>query len=294
MLAVDSERIRRFAYARVAPILDRLRERTQHPRVQQMGRQAEQVWSKATNRWPILATFWPKPKDVVATVRETPRYVVPKRMSTKPPAQHEDVAPVIIDDASENLPTILRLVADLETSESWEVRASAAAGLGDFHGDLVLDALISAVRDPSAEVALEAVGALARQTDGRAWADLTEVLRESAGYLSPLTRAAAVAAIARLRGAAALPLMLETVHDYDAEVSIAAIRAAAALSPLDALVSLRTLLEDRSCYYAPPVRFAAAEALEANGVLSPDLALELIRTEPDEYVRGVLARVAQS
>ena len=283
MLAVDSERIRRFAYARVAPILDRLRERTQHPRVQQMGRQAEQVWSRATNRWPMLATFWPKPKDVVATVRETPRYVVPKRMSTKPPAQHEDVAPVIIDDASENLATILRLVADLETSESWEVRASAAAGLGDFHGDLVLDALISAVRDPSAEVALEAVGALARQTDGRAWADLTEVLR-----------AAAVAAIARLRGAAALPLMLETVHDYDAEVSIAAIRAAAALSPLDALVSLRTLLEDRSCYYAPPVRFAAAEALEANGVLSPDLALELIRTEPDEYVRGVLARVAQS
>lgn len=216
------------------------------------------------------------------------------------PRHHAPVPPRGPDDASRarrassESADIERLVHQLAAGSSWESRRIAADALAEFRGDRVVDALIRAVRDPSAEVAVAAVGALACQTDPRAAADLAEVIRETEGIVGPFTRAAAVEAIARCRGLAALPLLLETLHDGDAEVSMAAVTAVASLAPAESAPRLFALLEDRSGYYLPVVRLTTVKALERAGVLEPSRARDLLLTETNEGVRVALERVASS
>jgi HEAT repeat protein len=271
---------RELARTKLTPMIERVRSQRWPAPVQRFGRKAEQVFARIVDRWPAL--------DVLRT-QPSPK---PARRSRAEdlPIPNESV----IETASGNVATILRLLADLETSEAWQVRVSAATGLGNFHGDEVLDGLVSAVRDPSAEVAIAAISSLARQPGTRAAADLEEVFRDSAGYVSPYTRAAAVCAIARIRGADALHLLLDAVHDIDAEVSIAAIDLVADTGAAEGLPKLRTLLEDRSGYFLPAVRLATANALLRAGMLSPDLALSLLPTEPDDDVREVLITASVS
>lgn len=210
--------------------------------------------------------------------------------SETPPAEGaESPTPVVEDERTRNDRD--RLVYTVRNAPTWQARRLAAEGLAEFRGDDVVDALIHAVRDPSAEVAVAAVAALANQPDPRAEADLAEVLKEVAGFIGPFTRAAAVEAIARQRGLAALPLLLDTLHDGDAEVSMAAIQAVASLSPDGSKERLRALLSDRSGYYLPIVRLAAARALESHGHLEPAFATTLLATESNESVRAVLERV---
>lgn len=273
----------------LGPLVSRVRSSIP-PGAQHIGRKAEQAFARIVDRFATLRRA-PEPTPVVddtpPRAPRTPSWRAPEaRVSpSRPPEPLEAPLPA---DESENMATILRLLADLETAEAWEVRVSAATGLGDFHGDVVLDALVSAVRDPSAEVAIAAIGALARQPGARASADLVEVLRDAAGYISPYTRAAAVCAIGRHGGSAVVPLLLETVHDADAEVSIAAIGTLCELAPAEALPKLRTLLEDRSGYFLPAVRVATASALVRARVLDDALLAALLEEETDDAVREVL------
>lgn len=187
---------------------------------------------------------------------------------------------------------IEELVAELGASPAWQDRVHAAARLGDFHGDVVVDALLRAVRDPSAEVAVAAVSSLARQPDPRAAADLREVIRDSADYASPLTRAAAVEAIAACQGIDALSLLLDAIHDVDAEVSRAAVIAVATIAPLESASQLLSVVEDHAGYYLPMVRLAAATALEHAHLVTIDRANALLAREADEEIRAVWARIA--
>lgn len=248
------------AQSRIRPIIAMLRARL----------------GKRTDASPPAAA-WPAPK-------------APQPMraadSVRPPA-FETVASTDASDAE-----IERYTSQILTADTWQARVVAATALGELRGDRVVDALVRAVRDPSSEVAVAAVEALACQPDPRAAADLREVLRETAGFIGPFTRAAAVDAIVRCQGLTALPLLLDTFHDNDAEVSMAAIIAAAKLAPKESASRLRALLEDRSGYYLSVVRITTAKALERAGELEVERAQRLLATETNEGVRAVLVRAA--
>lgn len=189
-------------------------------------------------------------------------------------------------------PEIDRFTREVATAPTWQARIVAANALAELRGDRVVDALVRAVRDPSAEVAVAAVAALACQPGRRATEDLREVLRETEGVVGPYTRAAAVEAIARCQGHAALPLLREALHDGDAEVSMAAVHALARVAPDESAPWLHALLEDRSGYFSPVVRLATATSLEHSGQLDAARARSLLETETNEGVRFVLERTA--
>lgn len=189
-------------------------------------------------------------------------------------------------------PEVDRFTREVATAPTWQARVVAANALAELRGDRVVDALVRAVRDPSAEVAVAAVEALACQPGPRAAEDLREVLRETEGAVGPFTRAAAVEAIARCQGHAALPLLREALHDGDVEVSMAAVHALARVAPDESAPWLHTLLEDRSGYFSPVVRLATAKALQHSGRLDASRARSLLETETNEGVRFVLERAA--
>jgi hypothetical protein len=201
--------------------------------------------------------------------------------------------------ASEEAPpstvTIGAWIDDLRRAPDFEERVSAARRLADVAGEGVagegvVDALLDALNDPSAEVAVSALDALSRTGDPRAAPALASVLTNAEGYFSPLTRAAAVVGLARCSGPAAVPLLSEALTDVDAEVSLSAIAALAEVGPGMATTRLAAILTDETGYFLPAVRLAAAHALGAGGASDPDLATALLASERDPEVRAVLAR----
>jgi len=136
-----------------------------------------------------------------------------------------------------------------------------------------LDALIDALRDPSAELAAVAAIKLGARREPEAKLALHEVLKNVEGYFSPLTRVAALQAFMQALTAAPdaneLEPLLELVRDIDAEVSMAAIDAVAQRAPSQlAIDRLLPVVLDDSGFFLPIVRAAATRALERAGLLS--------------------------
>lgn len=235
-------------------------------------------------------------EEKLAPIVETVRARIARASSPPPPEPRASVPPKsepTADAARAVEADIARLVTQLRDAPTWQARSVAAIALAEFRGDEVVDALVRAVRDPSAEVAVAAVESLACQPDARAAADLREVLRDTAGFVGPFTRAAAVEAIAKCLGEAAVPLLLDTLHDGDAEVSMAAVIAVARVAPDASVPRLLALLDDRSGYYVPVVRLTTAKALERIGGFTPESARSRLATETNEGVRVVLERVSR-
>ena len=187
-----------------------------------------------------------------------------------------------------------RLMAELAQGVDWQSRARAASGLGEVEADGVIAALVHALSDPSVEVAVAAIKALASRDEARVAAALLEVVNSTDGYFSPVTRAAAIGVLAKRLAAPELTPIFEAVRDVDADVSIAAIAAIAEHAPHAAVTHILPLLEDRSGYFLPLVQLAATNALDGTGALTPDVVTRLLETEPDAAVRSVLERAAAS
>jgi HEAT repeat protein len=80
------------------------------------------------------------------------------------------------------------------------VRAAAASSLGQI-GDLRgVEPLLAAIADPIAEVSSESIRALATLGDVRAVDTLINVVENPTGYFLPVTRQAAILALAKLGG----------------------------------------------------------------------------------------------
>jgi len=129
------------------------------------------------------------------------------------------------------------------------------------------EALLAALRDPSAEVAIAAIGALRAHAGAPVTNALTEVLRNADGYFNPMTQVAAIQALRDRKDDIAPAVWARAVSAIDAELSVAAIRAVATQKPEHALSLVRPVLEDTSGYYLPMVREAAEEALRSAGLL---------------------------
>lgn len=155
---------------------------------------------------------------------------------------------------------------------------------------VVVPSLVRALRDPSVEVALRAIDELSRHPGPTAAGALRDVLSNADRYFHPAVRAAAVTALAETLPAADLVLLVEAIGDVDAEVSLATLEALAERAPSLVAPHALHVLRDRSGYYLPLVRRAAAEALLRSRELSPAFARELSESEPDPSIRDLLER----
>lgn len=233
---------------------------------QVLQRIARQTVQRLSTRWPSWVRLLnPRQRQIVTATRpQEPR-----------PAQ--PASPV-------NRAALLR---DLQSTD-WTVRARAASRLENDASDQAIDGLVTALRDPSAEVALAAIDSLARQSGPRVATALRDVFANADGFFSPLTRAAALAALAERLPGNEFKVVFDAIHDVDSEVSLAAIGALQRSKPEAATEKLVAVLRDESGYFLPPVREAAAYALRKIGNLPEGQRATLLETESDPAVRRAL------
>jgi hypothetical protein len=267
--------IRTWAVSRLVTLYDSVVREHVPARVQRLG---AQTWQRVLVRWPALA-------DLVGDGRPRTTPGAAGTSQVRPGAQNPPVDAVLLSPE-------LWCAQLTDPAAGWEARANAATALRQCQGDAVVTALITALDDPSAEVAAAAASALAHHEDARALHALRQALENPAGHLSPITRAAALSGLAdRLSGAELAPV-LDAVRDQDAEVSIAAIAAIAQRAPERSEVHLLPVVRNEAGYFLPLVRLAATRALEHTGVLGSPLAQELLGNESDSEIRFVLQRIA--
>jgi HEAT repeat protein len=181
-----------------------------------------------------------------------------------------------------------QLLHELSSAEDWQRRARAAERLTAAEADGVAAGLVRALSDRSVEVAVAAIVALSGRRESRVDSALLEVVRSTDGYYSPMTRARAIGVLAERLARSELAPIFDAVRDVDADVSVAAIAAIGEHAREAAGSILLPLLMDRSGYYLPLVRLAAAKALEAADALTPDVAGQLLEDEPDPAVQKLL------
>ncbi|HKU44755.1 MAG TPA: HEAT repeat domain-containing protein [Polyangiales bacterium] len=244
--------------------------------VDQVQRLGERAFGRMLARWPSLA-------ELVASPVEARRK---RRPAVVEPAHGAE--PRVLDETA-----LEALVVQLVAAPNWQSRAGAAAALAQLDGDGVREALTHALRDPSVEVAIAAVDALARRGDRAAQEALRAVLDNVDGYFSPVTRVAALSALGRMLGDGELAAIVSCLRDLDAEVSIAAIAVVADRKRSTAAEHLLPVLQDTSGYFLPIVRLAATNALIRADALTPELAQQLLDREQASAVRRVLERFAQ-
>jgi hypothetical protein len=270
---------------RAAELVTKLRDTPWPPSVERVGTQVqrlgERAFSRMLARWPTLSEL------VVEPAKVTRKRKRPSAKTTPAPTIPTTEERIVDDTALEVL--VVQLVA----APNWQSRASAAAALAQLDGDGVREALARALRDPSVEVAIAAVDALARRGDRAAQESLRCVVDNVDGYFSPVTRVAALSALGRMVSDNELGQIMACVRDVDAEVSIAAIAVVADRKRATAAEHLLPILQDATGYFLPIVRLAAANALTRAGALTPELAQQLLDREQTTAVRRVLERIAQ-
>lgn len=261
-----------------APILDRFLGKTWSGRVQRLGTQA---LHRVAARFPAVA-------ELIGMRVEAGQHQVAMGQSAPPQAARAPSA----TDGNMSLVRPSELFERLAEDPSWQVRAQAASEFIHLDGDGVIEALLRALEDSSAEVAAAAVDVLSQKRDPRVRPVLLKLLANDAGYYSPVTRAAAVQGLTRVLEAKQFGPVLKAIEDVDAEVSLAAIAALAERAPELAGTHLIPVLADRSGYFLPFVRMAAAKALLRTGTLPLHMARQLSQDEPDSGVRSVLESAA--
>lgn len=286
MRSSPGTRLMALAQNRLLPRLARLFDRPLTAKVQRLGAQS---LKRVADRFPQVADLLSKARDAY-TVQATRK------------ATHSQ-APGLSSKAPSRSSNPVESWLDALTHPDWQTRAEAARDLADvslsaatFDRTMrreVEDALVEALRDPSAEVAASAAVALAyHNTEGGVRA-LLEVAKNQEGFFSPVVRAAAVHGLAGTGRASGLSAVHAAVQDVDAEVSLSAIAALTTHVPAQAATSLLPVLDESFGYYLPLVRLAAAEALVRAALLSPEEATTRLAREQDANVREVLLRATQ-
>lgn len=180
---------------------------------------------------------------------------------------------------------------DLLQHADWHEREGAALILSELlrtnrivADDVLVDTLAAALRDHSAEVAAAAAEALGRTSQPRAVGELRKVLDNADGFFCELTRTAAVTALASCLSDAQLGLVFSAIHDTQASVSLAAIKAISARAHEAAVFHLLPVLRDQTGFFTHEVKLAALQGLRGAGKLSAS-----VREEMERYARELEA-----
>jgi hypothetical protein len=274
-------RLRTLSRVRLPWLIERVLQ--QLPWSARVQRLSTRALTRVAARFPIVAELIGLHGDPaerpVAPIHHGTSFVDPEADATR-------------DAATDTAGAANAWLAQLANDPSWQIRANAASRLASVQAPGVVDALLAAARDPSAEVAAAAIVALGGKRDARVEPVLRQVLANQEGYFLPVTRAAAVQALAHHLPDGELAPVLDATRDMDAEVSLVAIAALAECAPRAASDPLLRILRDRTGYFLPLVRLGAANALERAGALGQELATQLLQQEPDPAVRDVLEHAA--
>jgi HEAT repeat protein len=151
--------------------------------------------------------------------------------------------------------------------------------------------LVAALRDPSAEVALEAAASLGRLANVAAVEPLLEVVANRDGFFHGVVRAAAATSLGQLHDARAVEPLIAALHDPMAEASQEAVLALGELGDARAVSPLLAVVENTDGFFLGTVRRAAVRAL--NRLRDPraikTLAAIAARDEEDAAVREAAA-----
>jgi HEAT repeat protein len=183
-------------------------------------------------------------------------------------------------------------LARLRGAGDHDERARAALALAGVTDPETTAALVSALRDRSAEVAVQAAEALAHHPGDVATSALRRVLENQDGYFSPPVRASAVRSLGALLPANDAAPVQGALGDVEAIVSLAAIATLAERDESASAGALMGLLEDRRGFYLPLTRQAAARALGRLHHYDRDRLRSIVAAEYDDVVRDALSSLA--
>jgi HEAT repeat protein len=106
--------------------------------------------------------------------------------------------------------SVLQPLTDALNSEFYLVRTAAATALGNTGAPEIIPALFKAMKDPEEEVRAAACTAVSRFNEPSTFDELTNVILDDS---SIEVRRAAVVALGNTRNPAAIPFLLEALHD---------------------------------------------------------------------------------
>ena len=156
--------------------------------------------------------------------------------------------------------------------------------------------LVAALRDPSAEVALEAAASLGRLANVAAVEPLLEVVANRDGFFHGVVRAAAATSLGQLHDARAVEPLIAALHDPMAEASQEAVLALGELGDARAVSPLLAVVENTDGFFLGTVRRAAVRAL--NRLRDPraikTLAAIAARDDEDAAVREAAAEAVRT
>jgi HEAT repeat protein len=250
-----------------------------------VSRLPSRVQSRGASAVQALARRWPRFAEIIGIATET-----------------RDAAPtartVVTTDEVEGPSKLARTrTASLEAlrgAADFVDRVGAARALAFTQDEETTAALAMALRDASAEVAVEAAEALGSHRGPSAVAALRAVLDNRDGYYSPVTRAASVRSLGALLPSGQATPIAGAVTDVDPVVSLAAIAALADRDEPASMDALSGVLENRAGYYLPLTRQAAARALLRLRRWDEERYRDLMENEADDDVRETLVALRAS
>lgn len=235
--------------------------------------------AKASTPKPVASTPT-APAPATAPTPVAPPVPTPTPQAPPTPARQIDVPPAPPVDSQAETASLLEQLRGGEFS----ARLAAAAKLGKLGTPVAVEALKTALRDSTAEVAREAVLALASKPSPAIVSALTSVLENRDGYFHSLTRAAAADSLGQINDATTIPALVLAIRDPFADPSRAAIRALARVASADQAASvLIQVITNADNYFLPSVRVAAVAALA-------DVQTDAARV----FLRGLVANPAEA
>jgi hypothetical protein len=232
-----------------------------------------------TSRWPLLAEL----------VRATG--VFAKVQGAIIDVSVEGPGDLPGDARTETTMNVSELVAVLRSSRDFRERVEAARSLGSVPGDESTAGLVVALRDASAEVAVEAALALRHHPGQPTLTALRQVVETWDRYFDATVRAAAIRSLGVVLPRNDGALLERAVSSVDTEVSLAAISALVERGEPSGAARLIGLLEDRTGFYLPLTRAAAARGLVALRFDDAAQVRSLLETEEDRDVRTALSEL---
>jgi HEAT repeat protein len=237
------------------------------------------VQQRAASALQTLAARWPRLAGLLG---------VSAAPAGAPPTGSRITATNDGNGASTSTRTRAMSLADLRSASDYRDRVRAAHALASVVDEETTGALALALRDTSAEVAIEAAEALGSHRVESAISALRAALDNRDGYYSPMTRATSVRALGTLLPADQAMTLAAAVADVDSTVSLAAIAALADRDEAASTHALKAVLEDRAGFYLPATRQAAARGLLRLRRLDEDTCRGLLESEFDATVREIL------
>ncbi len=154
------------------------------------------------------------------------------------------------------------LLSQLQAARTWQGKVQLLTALSAFDDALALAAVSAALRDTSVEVASAAIATLGVYDNPASRAALHEVFDNPQSYYHPLSRAAALLALAQSREPSEQAHVRAALRDSAAEVSMAAIAVLSQRASQADLDALTEVARDGTGFFLPSVRAEALRGIE--------------------------------